>query len=124
LGESPAAFTVSYLPLDIGERINKNDLSRMSLLKVFKGKLNIALGEAFQTIELTVADKPVACALKVPLGGQVLLIQRTFFTRDGRPFDFVQSFYRGDKFRFFVRYRYDDDEDRLLLTKWRFGKVD
>ncbi len=124
LGGSPAAFTISYLPVDVGKRINKNDLSRMSLLKIFREKLNITLGEAFQTIEMTVADKPVASALKIPLGGQVLLIQRTFFAKDGRPFDFVQSYYRGDKFRFFVRYRYDDDEDRLLLTKWRFGKAD
>jgi GntR family transcriptional regulator len=124
LGKSPASFTVSYLPLDIGDKLSKEDLYQMSLLKIFKEKLNIPLGEAFQTIELTVADKYVAEALKIPLGGQILLIQRTFFTKDGKPFDFVQSFYRGDKFRFFVRFRYDDEEDRLLLTKWRFEKTD
>lgn len=95
----------------------------MSLLKVFREKLKIPLGEAFQTIELTVADKHIAEALEIPLGGQILLIQRTFFTKDGKPFDFVQSFYRGDKFRFFVRFRYDDEEEHLLLTKWRKGKT-
>jgi len=124
LDESPASFTVSYLPLEIGERLNKKDLYRMSLLKIFKEKMNIPLGEAFQTMELTLADKHIAEALRIPLGGQILLIQRTFFTKNGKPFDFVQSFYRGDKFRFFVRFRYDDEEDRLLLTKWRFGKMD
>jgi len=123
LGKSPASFTVSYLPLDIGDKLSKEDLYQMSLLKIFKEKLNIPLGEAFQTIELTVADKYVAEALKIPLGGQILLIQRTFFTRDGKPFDFVQSFYKGEKFRFFVRFRYDDEKDRLFLTKWRFGKA-
>ena len=124
LDQSPASFTVSYLPLDIGKRLNKGDLYRMSLLKIFREKLKIPLGEAFQTIELTVADRYIAEALKIPLGGQILLIQRTFFTKDGKPFDFVQSFYRGDKFRFFVRFRYDDEEDRLLLTKWHMGKTD
>jgi GntR family transcriptional regulator len=124
LDESPASFTVSYLPLEIGERLNKKDLYRMSLLKIFREKMNIPLGEAFQTMELTLADRHIAEALRIPLGGQILLIQRTFFTKDGKPFDFVQSFYRGDKFRFFVRFRYDDEEDRLLLTKWRFGKMD
>ena len=29
-------------------------------------------------------------------GAQVLLMQRTFFTKAGWPFDFVQTFYRGD----------------------------
>ena len=32
LGRSPASFTVSYLPLDIGKRLKKGDLYRMSLL--------------------------------------------------------------------------------------------
>jgi GntR family transcriptional regulator len=124
LGKSPAAFTVSYLPLDVGSRLNKKDLYRMSLLKIFREKLHIPLGEAFQTIELTVADKHIAEALKIPLGGQILMIQRSFFTKDGKPFDFVQSYYRGDKFRFFVRFRYDDEEDRLLLAKWGLGKTE
>ncbi len=119
---SPASFTVSYLPLDIGKKISKKDLYQMSLLKVFREKLKIPLGEAFQTIELTLADNYIAEALKIPLGGQILLIQRTFFTKEGKPFDFVQSFYRGDKFRFFVRFRYDDEEEHLLLTKWRMDK--
>ena len=123
LGESPAAFTVSYLPLHIGERLNRKDLYRMSLLRLFREKLGISLGEAFQTIELTLADKSVSEALKIPLGGQVLLIQRTFFTKDGKPFDFVQSFYRGDKFRFFVRFQYDDEEDRLFLTGGPFRET-
>ena len=117
LGESPAAFTVSYLPLDIGNRLSKKDIYRMSLLKIFREKLNIPLGEAFQTIELAVAEKYIAEALKIPFGAQILLIQRTFFTKGGRPFDFVQSFYRGDKFRFYVRFWYDDEEDHLMLTK-------
>jgi GntR family transcriptional regulator len=124
LEESPASFTISYLPLDIGNGLSKKDLYRMSLLKVFREKLKIPLGEAFQTMELSIADRYIAEALKIPLGAQVLLIQRTFFMKDGKPFDFVQSFYRGDKFRFFVRFRYDDEEDRLLLTKWRFGKAE
>jgi len=123
LSESPASVTVSYLPLHIGERLNRKDIYRMSLLKLFREKLGIPLGEAFQTIELTPADKYVAEALKMPMGGQVLLIQRTFFTKDGKPFDFVQSFYRGDKFRFFVRFRYDDEEDRLFLTEGRLRET-
>lgn len=123
LGKSPASLTVSYLPLDIGNRIRKKDLYQMSLLKIFKEKLSIPLGEAFQTMELSIADTSASKALKISLGAPILLIQRTFFTKDGKPFDFVQSFYRGDKFRFFVRFRYDDEQDHLLLTKWSFGKT-
>lgn len=123
LGKTPGSLTISYLPKDIGKAIQKKDLYKMSLIKIFKEKLNIPLGEAFQIIEPSLADKYIAEALKIPLGAPILLIQRTFFKTDGTPFDFVQSFYRGDKFRFFVRFKYDEEEDHLLLTKWVLGKT-
>lgn len=116
LGETPSAYTINYLPLDIGSKVHKADLYQMPLLQIFKEKLKIPLGEAFQTIEASIADKHIAEVLKVLPGSQVLLMQRTFFTKEGRPFDFVQTFYRGDKFRYFVRFRYDEKIDNLLLT--------
>jgi GntR family transcriptional regulator len=117
LGDSPAAYTVNYLPIEIGRKISKSDLYRMPLLQIFKEKLKIPLGEAFQTIEASVADDEVAENLEIHHGTQILLIQRTFFTQSGRPFDFVQTFYRSDKFRYFVRFRYDGGGNQLLLTR-------
>jgi GntR family transcriptional regulator len=117
LGESPAAYTINYLPLEIGNRISKEDLYQMPLLQIFKEKLKIPLGEAFQTIEASIADSEVSDSLGITRGTQVLLMQRTFFTRAGKPFDFVQTFYRGDKFRYFVRFRYDDGGNHVLLTR-------
>lgn len=117
LGETPAAYTVNYLPLEIGKLILKQDLYEMPLLQIFKEKLHIPLGEAFQTIEASVAVNDIAKALKISPGAQLLLIQRTFFTKQGEPFDFVQTFYRGDKIRYYVRFRYDEKRDNLLVTR-------
>ncbi len=115
LGKVPSAYTVSYLPMAIGKKIHRKDLRQMPLLQIFREKLKIPLGEAFQTIEASIADNDVAHALEIYPGAQILLIQRTFFTKYGQPFDFVQTFYRGDKFRYSVRFRCDD-ENQLLLT--------
>ena len=115
LDKVPSAYTVSYLPMEIGKKIQKKDLRQMPLLQIFREKLKIPLGEAFQTIEASIADKDVAQALGIFPGAQILLIQRTFFTKHGQPFDFVQTFYRGDKFRYSVRFRCDD-KNHLLLT--------
>lgn len=117
LGETPSAYKINYLTLDIGSKVHKTDLYQMPLLQIFRDKLKIPLGEAFQTIEASIADNEVAEALKISPGVQVLLMQRTFFTRFGKPFDFVQTFYRADKFRYFVRFRYDEKMDNLLLTR-------
>lgn len=116
LGEIPAAFTINYLPLQVGNRINKEDFYRMPLLQIFKEKLNIPLGEALQSIEASVADHEIAEALKISPGTEILLMQRTFFTKQEKPFDFVQTFYRGDKIRYFVRFRYNEKNGDLLLT--------
>lgn len=116
LNECPTAYTVNYLPLDIGNQINKEDLFKYPLLQIFKDKLRIALGDAFQTVEASIADHEIAKALRISPGSQLLLIQRTFFTKLGNPFDFVQTFYRGDKIRYFVRFRYDEKKDKLFLT--------
>lgn len=117
LGENPAAYTINFLPLGIGNRISKEELYRMPLLQIFREKLKIPFGEAFQTIEASIADNEVAQALKISPGAQVLLMQRTFFTKSGKPFDFVQTFYRGDRFRYFVRFRYDDGGNHLILAR-------
>lgn len=117
LGETPSAYTINYLTLDIGSKVHKTDLYQMPLLQIFRDKLKIPLGEAFQTIEASIADKDIGEVLEILPGTEVLLMQRTFFTKEGRPFDFVQTYYRSDKIRYFVRFRYDDAGDQLLLTR-------
>jgi len=117
LGDVPAAFTINYLPLAIGNRISRDDLYRMPLLQIFKEQLKIPLGEALQSIEASVADREIAEALEISPGAQILLMQRTFFTKQGKPFDFVQTFYRGDKIRYFVRFRYNERDGSLQLAR-------
>jgi DNA-binding GntR family transcriptional regulator len=68
-------------------------------------------------MEASVADHEIANALRISPGTQVLLVQRTFFTKKEKPFDFVQTYNRSDKIRYFVRFRYDEKMDKLLLTK-------
>ncbi len=116
LGDIPAALTINYLPLSIGDRIQRADLFRMPLLQIFKEKLKIPIGEAFQSMEASVADHEIAEALGVSPGTQILLMERTFFTKRQKPFDFVQTYYRGDKIRYFVRIRYNERDGSLQLA--------
>ncbi len=89
----------------------------MPLLQIFKDKLKVPLGEALQSIEASVADHEIAEALKVSPGSQILLMQRTFFTKQEKPFDFVQTYYRGDRIRYFVRFRYDHKSNHFMVTR-------
>ncbi len=115
LGDIPAAYAISYLPFRVGKYLHKNDFHQMPLIKILKEKLKIPLEGVSQTIELTVAENDVADILKIPFGTAVLLIERTFFTKNESPIAFIQTFYRGDKFRFFIKFQYGDHKDHLQL---------
>jgi len=94
------AYTINYLPLDLGNKITEKDLYEKPLLWIIEQDLGIPLTEAFQTIEATLADQVVAEKLEVPIGSPILFIERIMYTKGKKPIELVQSFNRGDAYRY------------------------
>jgi DNA-binding GntR family transcriptional regulator len=61
------AYTINYLPLEIGTRITKGQLYEKPLLRIMEQDLGIQFTEAFQTIEASFADQEVSEALGIVL---------------------------------------------------------
>ena len=80
-----------YLPVEVGLLIKEKDLS-------------IQFTDAVQTIESTFADSEVAEYLGIHSGSPVLFVQRTMFGQKHKPIEFYQSFFRGDVYKFVVRF--------------------
>ena len=53
-----------------------------------------------QSIEAISADTKVSSTLKVSKNAPTLLIVRNTFLSNGRPFEFVKSYYRADSYKF------------------------
>ena len=53
-----------------------------------------------QSIEAISADTKVSSTLNVSKNAPTLLIVRNTFLSNGRPFEFVKSYYRADRYKF------------------------
>ena len=104
--ERAFAFTVNFLPLEIGEAIREEELYKKSLLQIMEQDLGIRLTEAFQTIEASFADDETARRLGMARGLPVLYVERTMYSENRRPVEFVQSSYRGDRYKYTVRLKH------------------
>src|SRR5215471_20175303 len=58
--ESPYAYTINVLPLEIGTHLNKENLQRSPLVRILEEELKIQISDAHETITATAADTEVA----------------------------------------------------------------
>jgi GntR family transcriptional regulator len=105
LDDKACAYTVNYLPVGIGIRINEKELYKKPLLQIIERDLGFELAEAFQTIEASFADQEVSEQLGIASGAPILFVERIMYTKQRKPIELVQSSYRGDLYKYIVRLR-------------------
>lgn len=103
LDGQPFAYTVNFLPTEIGERIDPAVLRRQPLLRVLEERLGIEIDSAEQSMQATLADAEAARLLAVPLASPLMFAERVYFTHRGKPLQIAQSLYRADRYQFTVR---------------------
>ena len=91
----------AYLPFFICPDVQKYDLTG-SLYKILYDNYNISPVRANQCIAASFIDKKTAKLLNVSAGTQALVIERTTHLSNDKPFEYVRSIYRGDKYKFYV----------------------
>jgi GntR family transcriptional regulator len=99
----PMSFDETYLPLDVGKRIVRNDLRIKPIFTLLEEEYGIPLSEAEYVLEAAAASKHVAEALAVSEGSPIFRIERTSFTKMGQPIDYEILSYRADLIRFTTR---------------------
>ena len=97
------SFDETYLPLDIGKQIVRNDLRVKPIFTLLEEKYGIPLAEAEYVLEAAAATAHVAEALGVAENSPIFRIERTSFTEGGQPIDYEILSYRGDLIRFVTR---------------------
>jgi GntR family transcriptional regulator len=102
IDDEPFSYTVNYLPVEIGTRINAKDLHTVPLLKILQMDLRIPIVRAQETIDAVPADPEVAQRLGIPVLYPVMHMKRIMFTTADRPFEIVETFYRADKYHYSV----------------------
>jgi GntR family transcriptional regulator len=99
----PVSYIKNYLPLEIGEKIKREDLCAYPMLGILRNRLRIPLTGGIQYIEAIVADYDIASALSISISSPILYLETIIFARQKKPVEFVQTFYRPDQFRYSVK---------------------
>jgi GntR family transcriptional regulator len=100
----PISFDDSYVPLEYGVALTKEDLTVRPLYTLFEREMGMPLSGADYVLQATEAAPFVAEQLDYPTGSPVFLIERTTYTAvepAPRPILFEYLYYRGDR----VKYR-------------------
>jgi GntR family transcriptional regulator len=87
------AFTINYLPLEIGRLLPEKELLKRPLLKIMEDDLKVNFIEAFETIEASFADEETATHLGISPGAPTLLTERIMYAEQGKPVELVHTIY-------------------------------
>lgn len=109
LGDSkPIVYYDAYFPYSLGKEIKEGvkDMyeagTPFSTLNLYDSKYtNYKPTHIEQTFEAIIADETLAKTLDVPEGFPLLKVFSIVYQND-QPLEYKESFYRGDKYRFFV----------------------
>jgi GntR family transcriptional regulator len=96
-GETMAIETL-HLPKALVPGLEAKDLGG-SLYELYRDRYGIQIVSGTQAIEPTVTDEDESAALGVPLHSPAFLFERTSRDESGRTVEYVQSVYRGDRYR-------------------------
>lgn len=102
---TPMALETSNLPIGRFPGLEGVNLVGESLYRVLRDKYSFKPAHATQSIEVMVAGTFEAGLLGVRAGAPLLLLERFTFDADDQIVEYVRSFYRGDRYRFFTELR-------------------
>lgn len=104
----PYAIETAYINVSIDVKlldILELDMSKSSLYSFFKDQLALKLEYADETIEVVHVSPENAKLLDIQPGNCTLLRNRFTYASNGQCVEYVQSYYRGDKYKFNIRIR-------------------
>jgi GntR family transcriptional regulator len=95
----PMAYEILYMSQCLVPGLKEETLSS-SIYDYMEQVQNIQIVKGEQVLEASIARKNEAAILQIKEGTSVLLIERTSYMEDETPVEFVQSVYRGDRYKF------------------------
>jgi GntR family transcriptional regulator len=99
LNHEAVSLDRSFLPLDIGQGLFGEDLTR-DIFPIIERQQNLKLGEAEISLEARPADEEVAHQLGLELGSPLMWVERLTRDQNGRPIDYEYLAIRGDSYKY------------------------
>jgi len=100
----PMGIQTSYLLPPEGQTLTREEVEKNgSIYSLMAEKFNLIPTEADETLEVVQATAREAELLGISEGSPLLLSERTTYSQNRRPVEFVKILYRGDRYKYYAR---------------------
>ena len=111
--EIPMAIEWTHLPVNLCPDLLETFDPHTSLYERLAQQYGIHIAVTEEVAEAAVANAEESRLLQINKGSPVFHFVRTSYLRDGRPVEYVNSTYRGDRYRLVNRLTADSEKERL-----------
>ena len=94
----PILFQSAYLPVEKCPDLINYDLENNSLYEILADKYNISVHHGKQSVEAISANDRLASLLEIKSGAPILSMKRMTFSEKDIPIEYVNSYFRGDRY--------------------------
>ncbi|HEY60318.1 MAG TPA: GntR family transcriptional regulator [Anaerolineae bacterium] len=112
--EEPLFWSTAYVPYKICPNFINNDFETRSFFEILEHEYGISPDYTVRTIETVLATNRDTNYLGVVPGTPINIMESVCFLKDGAPFEFSRSYYRGDRIKFIVSLHKSDQDIDLL----------
>lgn len=102
IDDVPMSLTFNYLPDSIGSKIEKDHLTKMTMLQTLETQIKIELGIIEHDVEITRANKEIADYLNISVLDPVLTVNTRVFNLNREPIEIVWTHFKEDSYKFKV----------------------
>lgn len=106
--DAPYTYSEIYIPADIAARLPARSLTGIlsgAVIRMIEQHCGLPAVGAVQVASAAAARAEIARALDLPEGTPLLLLERTYTSRDGQALQFARVFCRSDRYRQTVEFR-------------------
>lgn len=97
----PMVYETTTIPWTIASPLTEKDIEH-SLYEAIEKKLSLTIGKAKQSIEAAASNKKIADLLEIEQSAPILKVERLTHLDNGSPFEYVRSFYAGERYKFYL----------------------
>jgi GntR family transcriptional regulator len=94
----PMGVQTAHIPASLVPGLEKDNLENMSLYETLQGRFGLYPARARETYFAALADQAAADLLGIAIGSPVFAVERVTLLPNQKPFEFVQSTMRGDRY--------------------------
>jgi GntR family transcriptional regulator len=101
----PMAMERAFLVYDMAYMVLQESMENKSLYAILREKCNLNIVSAKETIEIAYSNQEVSHILGIKQASPIFLIKRVACLDNQHPIEYVESFYRADRYKFSVELR-------------------